>query len=64
MMRELGSQLDEPLFDILDANDIKHDQMVETPTGQRTALQVLESYVGHALDLIEGTEDAQIPTDG
>lgn len=51
----------EPLLAILKANGHDPETMVSTDTGERTALQVLESQVGHALDLIEGTEDAQIP---
>tara|TARA_B100000614_G_scaffold262909_1_gene300658 strand:+ start:165439 stop:165924 length:486 start_codon:yes stop_codon:yes gene_type:complete len=51
----------EPLLAILKANGHDPETMVSTDTGERTALQVLESQVGHALDLIEGTEEAQIP---
>jgi hypothetical protein len=58
----LSKQLDHhPILEILAANGINPDYMVETTDGDRTARQILEAYVGQALDLIEGTEEAQIP---
>ena len=51
----------EPLLAILKANGHNPETMVTTDEGERTALEVLQSQIGHALDLIEGTEEAQIP---
>ena len=62
-----GPNTTNPLLEILKANGIDPDMMVvfddgtgsRKPTGRQTALQVLESYVGQALDIIEETESGQ-----
>lgn len=62
-----GPKTTNPLLEILKANGIDPDMMVtyddgtgaRKPTGRRTALEILESYVGQALDIIEETEPGQ-----
>ena len=62
-----GPNTTNPLVEILKANNIDPDMMVayddgtgaRKPTGRKTALEILESYVGQALDIIEETETGQ-----
>lgn len=66
-MASVAGTNSDPLLQILKANGIDPNQIVEyetgdgarKPTGRRTALEHLEAYIGMALDGIEGTEEGQ-----
>lgn len=58
-MANVSGTNSEPLLMILKANGIDPGMMVDDNGMARTALQVLESHIGQALDIIEETESGQ-----
>lgn len=67
MTSDSRQDIENPILKILIANRIDPDMMVvyddgtgaRKPTGRATALEILEKYIGDALDIIDGTEPGQ-----